>query len=274
MARTEAGRTPVTMIERVTLILEAFHSPGEFLTLAAVARRAGLPYSSTHRILDQLIRLEWVTLTPVGYGLGRRGLRFRGEPAGHVGLRSTAGPHLHALHRRTGLAVYLTVLDSYDELVLDGIGACNGGRPSHRVGARRRPARTVGGHAMLSTMPPEEVDTVVGAHAQANGLAVRGRPRAAVAPAPLAALHGELDRIRRRGGLAVARAGAGRRGGTRAGGLSALAAPVAVPGGATAAVCLYSRGPHPVREWSVPLVVQAAKRIGAELRLGAEPVGG
>ena len=46
--------TPVSMIERMSLLLDLFDAATPRLTLAELSERSGLPRSTTHRILDQL----------------------------------------------------------------------------------------------------------------------------------------------------------------------------------------------------------------------------
>ena len=51
--------TPSAVIDRVSLVLEAFEGPGR-LTLAQIVRRTGLPRSSAHRMLERLVALRWL----------------------------------------------------------------------------------------------------------------------------------------------------------------------------------------------------------------------
>ena len=46
--------TPSAVIDRISLVLDAFDGPGR-LTLAQLVRRTGLPRSSAHRMLDRLV---------------------------------------------------------------------------------------------------------------------------------------------------------------------------------------------------------------------------
>lgn len=50
---------PPSMVERMTLILDAFDGRAARLTLEEVACRTQLPRSTVHRILDQLVKLDW-----------------------------------------------------------------------------------------------------------------------------------------------------------------------------------------------------------------------
>jgi len=54
MTAAVESTTPSAVIDRVSLVLDAFDGPGR-LTLAQVVRRTGLPRSSAHRMLERLV---------------------------------------------------------------------------------------------------------------------------------------------------------------------------------------------------------------------------
>src|SRR5438128_1050054 len=83
---------PPSMMERVTLIMDLFERPQVHLTLEVVSRRTQLPRSTTHRILDQLVRLDWLHHTVAGYSLGPRALGLGGREIAHSTLRAAAAP--------------------------------------------------------------------------------------------------------------------------------------------------------------------------------------
>jgi len=58
-AERAESTTPSAVIDRVSLVLEAFDGPGR-LTLAQLVRRTGLPRSSAHRMLERLVALRWL----------------------------------------------------------------------------------------------------------------------------------------------------------------------------------------------------------------------
>ena len=61
--------TPTAVIDRISLVLDAFEGPGR-LTLAQIVRRTGLPRSSAHRMLERLVQLRWLDLhTDLAEGL-------------------------------------------------------------------------------------------------------------------------------------------------------------------------------------------------------------
>ena len=53
-AERAESTTPSAVIDRVSLVLDAFDGPGR-LTLAQIVRRTGLPRSSAHRMLERLV---------------------------------------------------------------------------------------------------------------------------------------------------------------------------------------------------------------------------
>lgn len=82
---------PPSMIERLTLILDAFGGRGARITLEQVACRTRLPRSTVHRILDQLTTFGWVEHASFGYCLGRRALR--GTATARGAARFVKRPH-------------------------------------------------------------------------------------------------------------------------------------------------------------------------------------
>jgi len=107
--RTEST-TPTAVIDRVSLVLEAFDGPGR-LTLAQLVRRTGLPRSSAHRMLERLVALRWLRRSGRDYELGMRLVELGSLAVHQDRLHRAATPLLHELHRATGLVVHLAVLD-------------------------------------------------------------------------------------------------------------------------------------------------------------------
>ncbi|WP_280302605.1 IclR family transcriptional regulator [Nocardia neocaledoniensis] len=188
------GAPPTSMIERMTLILDAFDATTPTLTLLGLAERTGLPRSTVHRILDQMIRLRWLAHTPGGYRLGLRVLELGGLAAEHNELREVVGPLLHDLSQRTGLIGHLAVLDGREVLILDRAGSRGHAAVPTRVGGRLPAHCTAVGKALLATLEPGIADA-----------SLRGNtaPRTARTIVDRAELHRELARIRNRQGVAV-----------------------------------------------------------------------
>lgn len=185
---------PVSMIERMTLILDSFDAATPVLTLHGLVERTGLPRSTVHRILDQLVRLRWLAHAPGGYRLGLRTLELGGLAAGHNELRTVVGPLLHELCLRTETVGHLGVLDGRDVLYLDKAGGRHSVTVPTRLGGRMPAHSTALGKTLLAALDPGIVEKSL--HEQLPQLT----PRTIGSRADL---HRELTRIRKRQGVAV-----------------------------------------------------------------------
>lgn len=146
--RTEST-TPTAVIDRVSLVLEAFDGPGR-LTLAQLVRRTGLPRSSAHRMLERLVALRWLRRSGRDYELGMRLVELGSLAVHQDRLHRAATPLLHELHRATGLVVHLAVLDESDVVYLEKIGDRMVAAIPTRVGGRQPAQCTAVGKAMLA----------------------------------------------------------------------------------------------------------------------------
>ncbi|MEB8336123.1 IclR family transcriptional regulator [Streptomyces endophyticus] len=216
------SHAPISMIERMTVILDAFDPHTPSLSLLDLADRTGLPRSTLHRILDQMIRLRWLTHSTGGYRLGMRPLELGGRAAGHSEIRDIVTPLLHEMCRRTGLAGHLAVLDGREVVFLDKAGGRPAARLPTRLGARLPAHTTAVGKAILATLEPGLVDS---AYRGALPLSTARSLRTA------ADLRQELARIRGREGLAVDNE-------ETLSGIRCIAAPLRGCGPATAALSL------------------------------------
>lgn len=239
---------PPSMVERMSIILDAFASPTARLTLEEVARSTHLPRSTTHRILDQLVKLSWLTHSQFGYSLGRRALDLGGGDKVDDELRAAAAPVLHELQVRTGLVAHLACLDGAEIRYLDKLGGRFATTVPSRVGGRAPAYSTALGKAMLAWLEPEEVDRrLVGGLDRFTGRTI----------GDLAALHQELHRTRTHNGLAVEH-------GETFPDIACAAAAVRGPEGPLGAISLVgdlSAGIDRI----APLVVAAARAVSLEL---------
>ncbi len=245
---------PPSMVERMTLILDMFEHRSTRLSLVEICTHSGLPRSTAHRILEQLVKLHWLEHTPSGYCLGRRSLGLGGYDGRHGEIREAAADYLHDLQLRTGMVVHLAALEGADEIFLDKLGGPFARTLESRVGRRNLAHLTTGGRAMLAWLPPEEVEALLGRRlidpATARGWDM---PR----------LYQELNRIRRSRGLSFDRGEwtnimVGRM-------LPSVAAAVRGPQGPVAAICLCGETSFTTMERLAPLVADAAVRSSRAL---------
>lgn len=243
---------PISMVERMTLILDEFTSPVLHLTLEDVAQRTHLPRSTAHRILDQLVRLQWLDHGAYGYSLGCRALSLGGGEGHLLRLREAAAPVLHALHHRTGLVVHLAVLDGAAVQYLDKVGGPGATSVPSRVGGRAPAHRTALGKAMLCWLPAEDVDLHFG-----QGVQTRDGVGGGLSATEVSALHMELNAVRRRSGLAFEHGECHAR-------LGCVASAVRGPEGPVAALSLVGHADTPLTRVA-SLVSAGAAQVSREL---------
>lgn len=254
-------RTPPSMLDRMTLIMDCFSEQPARLTLEEVSRSTGLPRSTTHRILVDLVRLGWLRQVPHGYGVGPRTLSFSGGESGHGRLREATAESLHELALRTGMVVHLAVLAEAEIVYLDKVGGRFATQVPSRVGGRAPAHSTALGKSMLAWLSPEEVDLRIGP--AIGRLTTRTISR-------LPTLHQELRRIRERKGLAFER-------GECFPSVACVAAAIRTPDGAVASISLCGEIGVPL-ERVAPLVAHAARQasqvLHPETEDGAAPTPG
>jgi DNA-binding IclR family transcriptional regulator len=153
---------PVSMIERMTLLLDLFDAATPRLTLAELSERSGLPRSTTHRILDQLVSLRWLEHSGTSYVLGLRALELGGLAVAHHEVRKVAAPLLAELHQRTGAVASLAVLDRKDVVFVDRHGRGLSSDGVTRVGGRAPAHATAVGKAMLAWVDERSLAAVYG----------------------------------------------------------------------------------------------------------------
>ncbi|MGW9131830.1 IclR family transcriptional regulator [Streptomyces sp. NPDC055681] len=253
---TSAGSTPQrealppSMVERITLIMELFERPYVQLTLEDVTGRTGLPRSTSHRILDQLVRMRWLEHMTSGYRLGARALGLGGRESGHGALRAAAAPVLHQLALRTGMVVHLAVLEDTEVYYLDKVGGRLAMDVPSRVGGRAPAHCTALGKAMLAWLTPDRVEDLY-----AHGVTAR-TPRSI---AGQGRLHQELGRIRDHRGLAYER-------GECFDGVGCVSVALRGPSGPVGALSLVGEADAPLETFAA-LALGAAHHIAGELQL-------
>ncbi|MGW2563650.1 IclR family transcriptional regulator [Streptomyces sp. NPDC001514] len=236
----------------MTLILDAFDSGTPKLSLLELTERTGLPRSTLHRILDQMIRLRWLAHSAGGYRLGMRTLELGGLAAGHSEIRDVVGPLLHELCRRTGFVGHLAVLDGREVVFLDKVGGRFAANLPTRLGSRLPAHTTAVGKALLATLDPHHIEAMYGAR-----LPVRTPRSIRTVPG----LHGALAQVRRRHGVAWDHQ-------ESLTGISCVAAPVRGGGAAVAALSLSGDSQAMDLGQLAPVVLEVAREAGQALFAG------
>lgn len=248
VARAMDTPTPPSLLEKAALVLGAFDGPEPRLSLTEVVRRSGIPRSSAHRILDQLVQLRWLDREGRDYRMGMRILELGALAAHHNRLRRAALPHLHSLHESTGHLVHLSVLDGPEVVFLERIGGLDDTSVPSRVGGRMPAHCTASGKAILAFSEPSAAEQVI-----AHGLRPR-TPRSLVHPI---ALRRELAAARDRG-FACDREESVR-------GVACVAVPLRGAGRAVAAISVSGKGLHRDLERFAPAVLACTRAVWREL---------
>ena len=149
--------------QRVFAVADAFEH-GDALTLSDVARRAGLPVSTTHRLLKEWV--AWGGLVRgddgryrVGLKLWRLGVR---QPTARR-LRELALPYLEDLLEATGEHVHLAVRDGLGVIYLERLSGAGAISVISDVGARLPLHATGVGLVLLAHASPEVLEEVLAA---------------------------------------------------------------------------------------------------------------
>ena len=138
-----------SVLGRVDSIIGAFDGADDALSLHELTERTGLPKSTVHRMVDQLVAIGWVERDVSGYRIGMRLFEIGGLASRRSRLSDLAYPHLHALSVATGLAVQMAILDGTDVVYLERIPARGFQLPT-RQGGRQPAYCTALGKAMLA----------------------------------------------------------------------------------------------------------------------------
>ncbi|WP_203136481.1 IclR family transcriptional regulator [Microbacterium sp. JZ31] len=188
MARSSDG---TSALARVLAVLDAFTADHPFLTLTQIHRRAGIPLSSVHRIVADLVGHG--LLEPVAgrrYRLGNRLWEIGSKTPGALGLREIAEPYLRRLHDVLGQHVQLAVRIDTDVLIIERISSADAVINGSIVGGRIAIPHSSSGLVFLAFGEPELFDAVV-----AKGWA----PITSAGPGDAEALRAEVEATRRHG---------------------------------------------------------------------------
>ena len=146
---------------RLFAVLDAFAVPtgstSSTLALTAIAERAGLPLSTTHRLVGELVGWGGLTRQDNGkYSLGLKLWELGVQTPTARNLRTIALPYLEDLYETTREHVHLAILDGRDALYLEKLSGHHAVRLTSRVGARL-PLHSTGVGLVLLAHAPDDV---------------------------------------------------------------------------------------------------------------------
>ena len=151
----EAGRS---VTSRAFAVLEAYDDRHLRLGLSELARRSGLPLTTTHRLVAELV--AWGALerrTDGCYVVGRRLWQLGLLAPVHRELREVALPFLQDLYETTRENVHLAVRSGHEALYVERLHG-HGSVPLVSRAGGRLPLHATGvGKVLLAHAPPEVV---------------------------------------------------------------------------------------------------------------------
>ncbi|HKT01584.1 MAG TPA: IclR family transcriptional regulator [Rugosimonospora sp.] len=188
-ARTDAPSQSPSAIAKLVAVAEALT---EQRRLSRIAHATGLPISTVHRILRELVSHGWVREGEEHeYVLGPGLVRLAARAADDSDLARAARPALRALCERSGYTVHFGVRQGDEAVYLDKLEGRGAYGMRSRVGAAIPLHCTAIGKAILAALPDADVRRI----AARTGL-VRRMPRTLSTPEALLA---NLVTVRARG---------------------------------------------------------------------------
>lgn len=182
---------PDGLVARVARVLGSFDAGHPSLGLSELARRAGIPLTSTFRLARSLTAAGFLEREPGGkYHVGLRLWEVASFAPRGLGLREVALPFMEDLFQVTQHNVQLAVRDGTESVYLERIAGRRAVPVLTRVGGRFPLHPTGVGRVLLAWAPAEVVAEVLG------GRLERFTPLTTTDPD---ALRRVLDEVRSRG---------------------------------------------------------------------------
>lgn len=178
----------VSSLARGLSLLELFSPDDTEVSISELARRGGMPKSTTHRLVADLLRFGALERGRSGVRLGVRLFELGHLVPDHRRLRELAMPFARTLAEATGLTANIAVREGLEVMYLEKITHRDVRVPHSRVGGRLPMHATGLGKAILAYSPASVLEAVL------------DRPLVAVSAATITdpdAFRRELDQVRR-----------------------------------------------------------------------------
>ncbi|GHF55559.1 DNA-binding IclR family transcriptional regulator [Amycolatopsis bartoniae] len=151
-----------SVVDRVLAVLGAFSPDRPALSLSDLSRRAGLPLSTTHRIVGELARRGALERQEDGrYRVGLWLWEVASLSPRGMGLREAAMPFLEDLYEATHENVQLAVLDAPEVVYVERISGRNAVSIMSRAGGRLAAHATGVGLVLLAHAPVDVQEQVL-----------------------------------------------------------------------------------------------------------------
>jgi IclR family acetate operon transcriptional repressor len=151
-------------IRRAVAMLDAFTDERPSWSVSELAERVGLNRTTTYRLLSALENAEYVYRDPnsESYRLGSGLIALGGRAQRANSVRSVALRELEALAAETGETATLEILHGDTVVIIEEIPGEFVTSGSQHIGSRWPAYATSTGKAILATLPPRELTTLLG----------------------------------------------------------------------------------------------------------------
>ena len=184
-----AAQPAASVTSRALALLGTFDSQHSAQTLSAMARRAGLPVATAHRLAGELVAWGGLEKRRGEYRVGQRIWRLGLLAPAQQNIAEVAAPFMQDVLFVTQNVVNLFILDGQEVLLVERMSGTGAGLPFRRVGARLPLHASAAGKIMLA-YGPEDLFT------SATGGLERLTPRTITNSRVLAA---EIEQVRTNG---------------------------------------------------------------------------
>lgn len=137
------------------------------MSISEMARRSGIPKSTTHRLVSDLVDWGALERSPRGVRLGVRLFELGNLVPSQRRLRELAIPYAHDLNEITHLTSNLAVRDGQDIVYIEKISTRSLDIPHSRTGGRLPLHCTALGKAILAFSAPDFVESILGGELRA-----------------------------------------------------------------------------------------------------------
>lgn len=153
--------TRTSSLARGLSLLELFSSDERELSISEMARRSGIPKSTTHRLVNDFLAWGALERGHNGVRLGVRMFELGNLVMDYTRMRELAIPFANSLSEITRLTVNFAVRDGDEILYVEKLNSKDLLVPHSRIGGRLPLHCTALGKAILAFSPSQFVDSVL-----------------------------------------------------------------------------------------------------------------
>ncbi len=153
---TTVDTQDIGVLSKAFLVLETFGPTRRTLSLSEITRRSGLPKTTTHRVLRQMLTVGAVDRVGDNYHVGTRMFTLS-TPSRESVIRDVALPYLHELSRCCGNTLHLTTLCDTEVLYVAKVQHRATADSPPAVGTRLPAHCTAAGKVLLAYQASSEV---------------------------------------------------------------------------------------------------------------------